>query len=136
MKFVTCVARALLGGMFIVGGYNAAKVPGGRTKVVEGTGLPYAEEFVRFNGAAQAVGGTALALGVFPRAAAVGLIASTIPTTVVGHPFWKDEDPKARQMNLMQFLKNAAAVGGLMLVAAQPKASLCRCRTKSTPAGK
>lgn len=119
MKLSRFVARSLLGGLFIIGGYGAATNPGGRVKAVEAAGVTdpdLAEALVRVNGAAQAIGGTAMALGILPRTAAAGLAASMVPTTVVGHPFWKDTDPKKRQFNNLQFTKNASIVGGLLMV--------------------
>ncbi len=63
-----------------------------------------------------AAGGAALALGIVPRAAAAGLIASLVPTTLAGHRFWEEEDPQARRMQLTQFLKNLGLIGGLVLL--------------------
>ena len=61
------------------------------------------------------LGGAALTLDKLPRLAALGLIASTIPTTLAGHPFW-NFDGAERKAQEIQFLKNAALVGGLLLV--------------------
>ena len=60
--------------------------------------------------------GVALGLGVLPRLAAAGLIASLIPTSAAGHPFWRDTDPAVRAQNLNQTLKHLGLVGGLLLV--------------------
>jgi uncharacterized membrane protein YphA (DoxX/SURF4 family) len=65
-------------------------------------------------------GGTALAANIVPRAAAAGLLCSLIPTTLAGHAFWDEEDPKARAQQLTQFLKNLAIAGGLVVVATSP----------------
>ena len=46
----------------------------------------------------------------------LALIASLIPTTVAGHPFWTIEDPAARAQQRIHFLKNSAMLGGLLLV--------------------
>ena len=110
------VGRVLLGSLFVYGGYQAAKNPGARPVALEKVGLPGGENLVRVNGVAQALGGAALAIGVVPRAAAAGLIASLVPTTIVGHPFWRETEPVPRQAQTVQFLKNAAMLGGLLLV--------------------
>jgi uncharacterized membrane protein YphA (DoxX/SURF4 family) len=51
------------------------------------------------------------------------LAGSMVPTTLAGHAFWKVEDPAARKAQRIQFLKNAALVGGLLFEVAldQPK---------------
>ena len=64
------------------------------------------------------VAGSALALGVRARLAATILAASLVPTTVAGHPYWKEDDPRVRAMQRTQFLKNLGLLGGLLAVLA------------------
>lgn len=115
------LGRALLGTTFIVLGYQAAKEPGGRTALAEDLGIPNPEMAVRANGAAMVVGGSALALGVFPRAAATGLATALVPTTLAGHAFWKVDDPMMRNAQRIQVLKNMALAGGLLTIASSSK---------------
>ena len=75
---------------------------------------------VQFNGAAMVLGGAALVAGKMPRAAALGLAISMVPTTVAGHAFWKLTDQGERKAQRTQFLKNATVVGGLLAIAATP----------------
>ncbi|MEX6429964.1 DoxX family protein [Ferrimicrobium acidiphilum] len=99
----------------IYGGLGAAREPGQRHKALERAGLPASQELVRLNGAAMVVGGVALALGIKPKLAALGLACSITATTVVGHPFWREEDEVSRKSQTIQFYKNAAILGGLLL---------------------
>jgi putative oxidoreductase len=118
MSLLATTGRLLLAAPFVVLGYEAAAEPGPRVALAAELGVPNPELAVRFNGAAMSVGGVALALGILPRTAAAGLVASMIPTTVAGHPYWTMEDPLARKMNRIQVLKNVGLVGGLLGVAA------------------
>jgi putative oxidoreductase len=115
-RLAVAIARVLMAGIFIQGGWSAFKEPAKRVKQAEALGLPKAERMVRANGLAMAAGGGALALGIVPRAAAAGLIASLVPTTLAGHRFWEEDDPQARRMQLTQFLKNLGLIGGLVLL--------------------
>jgi putative oxidoreductase len=115
-RLPVAITRVLIAGVFIHGGWNAFKEPAKRAKQAEKLGLPKADRMVQANGLAMAAGGAALGLGVVPRAAAAGLIASLIPTTLAGHRFWEEEDPQARRMQLTQFLKNLGLIGGLVLL--------------------
>ena len=117
----------MLAPMFVSGGLDAFRHPeakAARAETVTGPltetlGIPDdAAALVRFNGGVQVVGGTMLALGVFTRLAALTLAASLIPTTLAGHRFWAETDPSGRATQRIQFLKNAAMLGGLVLVAA------------------
>ena len=119
MRPAYALARPMIAGMFVKGGLDAVRAPGARVAQAAKLGLPAPEVTVRVNGAAMVLGGTALALGVKKRRAALLLAASLVPSTYAGHPFW-EAPPETRQMQTMQFLKNLAALGGLLLVATEP----------------
>ena len=112
--------QALLGVTFMKLGFDAAVDPSDRVDKAVALGLPNAELAVRGNGTAMVVGGAALTLDKLPRLAAVGLIATMIPTTLAGHAFW-NFDGAERKANEIQFLKNAGLVGGLLLVLARSR---------------
>lgn len=109
------IGQALLSAVFVKSGYDVARRPGPRVDKAAKLGVPNPEMAVRANGAAMVVGGAALALNKAPRLAALGLIASLIPTTVAGHPFWELEGADRKQQEI-HFLKNVGLLGGLLLV--------------------
>lgn len=109
-------AGVLVGLPFVVLGAEAAAEPGGRVQLAADLGVPEPELAVRLNGAAMALGGAALALGVLPRAAAVGLVASLVPTTLAGHAYWQREDPAQAKGDRIQVLKNIGLAGGALAV--------------------
>jgi uncharacterized membrane protein YphA (DoxX/SURF4 family) len=115
---LVAAGRSLMSGIFISGGWSAFIEPGPRTQKAGRIGHPEPELAVRVNGLAMVAGGTALVAGRWPRAAAAGLIASLVPTTVAGHPFWDEEDPATRAQQRTQFLKNLAIIGGLVVLIA------------------
>ena len=117
-------ARLLTGSTYVLLGFDALRAPGGRvdlaapllaairTKVP----LPADDEVVvRGNAAVQVVAGTMLALGRAPRLSALALAGSLIPTTLAGHAYWAIEDPAERKIQRIQFHKNLAMIGGLLL---------------------
>jgi uncharacterized membrane protein YphA (DoxX/SURF4 family) len=113
------LAQAAMGVPFVWLGYDAASEPGGRVAAAADLGVPRPEELVRLNGVAMVLGGAALVANVVPRAAAVGLIASLVPTTLAGHPFWKHDEAPARTAQRIQALKNLGLAGGLLAIAAR-----------------
>jgi uncharacterized membrane protein YphA (DoxX/SURF4 family) len=110
------LGHLLLSGTFISGGWAAFSQPGGRPAKVAAAGIPEPERAVELNGAIMVIGGTMLGLGIAPKVAATMLIGSMVPTTIVGHAFWKEETGPARQNHLTQFLKNLGLIGGLLIV--------------------
>lgn len=123
MSLLTVLGRAALGAPFVYLGYQAVKTPGGRVNAASDFGIPddYAELAVRANGAAMVLGGLSVATGILPRVGAAGVAASLVPTTLAGHAFWNDTDPKTKAANLTQFLKNLGLIGGMLVVAASGK---------------
>jgi putative oxidoreductase len=108
--------RALLSAMFISGGWQAFKAPEARAPRAAAIGVPFPEVATRLNGGAMVLAGAALASGVAVKPAAAVLAASLVPTTIAGHAFWKETDPKARTQQRIHFLKNVAMLGGLLVL--------------------
>jgi putative oxidoreductase len=114
------LARVALASQFITGGTSALlEPPGRRAEQAARLGLPQPEALVRVNGATMVVAGTALALGIWPRAAAAALAGALLPTTLAGHRFWEEQDPAAHRQQRIHFYKNLSMLGGVLLVLAE-----------------
>jgi putative oxidoreductase len=72
---------------------------------------------VRINAGAQVGAGLALATGRMPRLSSMVLLATLVPTTAEGHPFWTIDDPAQRNAQRVQAMKNVGLGGGLLLAA-------------------
>jgi putative oxidoreductase len=66
------------------------------------------------------LGGFGLVLGIYPQIAAIAVIAFLVPATLVAHEFWRAVGTSAFAPQLLQFLKNTAITGGLLLIAITP----------------
>jgi putative oxidoreductase len=117
-------ARVLTGSTYLLLGFDALREPGGRVDQAAGVlaavrkwaPLPADDELVvRGNAAVQVAAGALLALGRVPRLSALALAGSLVPTTLAGHSYWKIEDPAVRKVQRIQFHKNLAMLGGLLL---------------------
>jgi putative oxidoreductase len=126
------IARPLLATPFIYGGISTLRkpqdrVPGARPvveKITEAADkqLPVqlprdVEQYVKVNAGVQVGAGALLALGRFPRLTALLLAGSTVPTTLAGHRFWEEQDPKVQFEKTAHFVKNLGMLGGLLLAA-------------------
>ena len=128
MSVVNRVARPLLAGIFVSGGLDTLRNTKQRAYAAEPVVHALAERFsfipddpvtvVRVDAGAKVGCGLAMALGRFPRLAALGLATSLVPTTLAAHRFWEEEDADRRAMQRIHFLKNAGLLGGLLLAAA------------------
>ncbi|QNE18003.1 DoxX family protein [Kribbella qitaiheensis] len=136
MTVVRALARPLLSTIFIVQGAKAVRSPEPfvtRAQPVTDRVVPLIKKvtpaqvgdrlpdstanLVRLNGAAQMLGGVALASGKGRRLGAVLLAASLVPTTLAGHSFWNETDKDAKANQKIQFMKNLGMMGGLLLAA-------------------
>lgn len=117
MNILKFAGRAAVAAIFIQGGIDSVRNPAGRARMVEQAGLPEPELLTRLNGGLMAGAGSLLALGVAPRSSALALLASLLPTTIVGHAFWNAQGQE-RQGQMVHFAKNLAMMGALLLVVA------------------
>ncbi|MFC7309566.1 DoxX family protein [Streptomyces monticola] len=138
MAVLRRIARPMLASTFVTGGLKTLWHPEQVAGAAEPVAVPVAErvaplpespeQLVRINSAVQVGAGTLLALGRFPRASALALAATLVPTTLAGHPFWTIDDPDERAAQRIHFLKNLSMLGGLLITAADThgKPSLAR----------
>jgi uncharacterized membrane protein YphA (DoxX/SURF4 family) len=126
----------MLAALFIQGGINALRAPAAHAqaakpvfhamapvvdKVVEAAPVdrrPEDETFIKIDGAVKIIGGSMLALGIWPRVAATALAGSLVATTAAAHRFWEESDPQREQDQQIHFLKNVGLLGGLLIAAA------------------
>ena len=121
------LARPMLAGVFIAGGLDVLANPEPRAKLAKpvvdrvAAVVPLApsdpKAAVALNAAVQIGAGSMMAAGILSRLAALALATSLVPTTLAAHRFWEFEDPALRSRHRVEFLKNSAILGGLLVVA-------------------
>jgi uncharacterized membrane protein YphA (DoxX/SURF4 family) len=114
MKAPFLIGRLLFGGFFLYNGINHFKELKSMSQYAKAKGVPQPDVAVAASGAALLIGGASLLLGIKPKigaAAVAGFLAGVSP---VMHDFWKQEDPQKRQMEMIQFSKNMALLGGAL----------------------
>ncbi|MGZ4483623.1 MAG: DoxX family protein [Nocardioidaceae bacterium] len=131
MNLIRLVARPMLASTFIYGGINALRYTAALAEEAKpvndeirevahkvAPSLPVPEDdktMVRLNAGVHIVAGLGLATGKFPRASALTLAATVLPTTAAGHPFWQEKDKAARADQMTHFFKNLSMLGGLVI---------------------
>ena len=134
MTLLRTTARSLLASYFVVSGVKAVRNPELLVTAAEPLTdrfVPLAKQYapaqvadripedtatlVRVNGAAQVLGGLALATGNGRRLGAGLLAATLVPSTLAKHPYWQRTTPEERAIDKAHFLKNSSLLGGLLL---------------------
>jgi putative oxidoreductase len=126
------LARPMLAASFIYGGIGALRDVPSHAKaaapLLEKTTAPVKdslperfptdpETLVRIDSAVKIGAGTMLALGRFPRLAALLLAGSIVPSTLAAHAWWEIDNPQERANQQTHFLKNIGLLGGLLITA-------------------
>ena len=109
------VGRVLLAIIFIKAGFG--KIGGWEATAANmaAKGMPLVPLFLALTIAIELGGGLLLAAGYKARWVALLIFLFLIPVTLIFHPFWGIDPAQVRgQMN--QFLKNAAIMGGMLMV--------------------
>lgn len=124
-------ARVATGATFAVLGAHNINLPADVVPTVEKAGIPHPWGVVQSHGAALVAGGVALAAGKATAPVGYALAAAMVPTTVVGHPYWKMEKHNP-QYNVQRahFWKNVVMAGAAVTIAAGAGAHSVHQRSK------
>jgi putative oxidoreductase len=79
-------------------------------------GVPQAKLATLASGVLIAVGALMVLLGLWLDLGALLLVIFLVPTAVLMHAFWKETDPTARQLEMIQFQKDLGLAGAALLV--------------------
>lgn len=115
--FAGLVGRIFLASIFAISGAAKLLHTPETVAYMTGAGVPAPETLVYVAAGAELLGALALVLGLFSRAAAIGLVLFLVPTTLLFHHFW-DLEGAAALTQQVSFLKNVSIMGGLLMVAA------------------
>ncbi len=115
------LGRLIFGGYFLYNGINHFRQREQLSGYAEAKGVPAADLAVQASGALMALGGLSLLTGYKPKLGSAAITAFLAGVTPSIHRFWSEEDPQRRQVELINFMKNVALVGGAMLAAGRPE---------------
>ncbi len=118
MQAVFVIGRIILGGYFIYNGYNHFKYLKNMTGYTAMKKVPYPKVAVIVGGIMLLLGGFAILLNVYAILGMILLILFLLPTTLVMHQFWKEADVNVHLIERINFTKNLALIGALMLLIA------------------
>ena len=116
-RYLSLVGRILLSSIFLLSALG--KITGWSTTAgyMASKGMPLVPFFLAAATLVELGGGLSLLTGFQARWGALALAAYLIPTTLIFHNFWAFQGQE-QQMQMINFLKNLAIMGGLFQVAA------------------
>jgi putative oxidoreductase len=116
-NIIWLVGRILIGGIFVQSGFAKLINLSAFAAMLSAQGTPdgTAASLAPIAAAVEFGGGLLIVVGLATRYAALLMIAFVIAATLVSHRFWDFEGPM-RQMQIINFEKNLAIVGGFLFV--------------------
>jgi len=120
MLFLFLLGRILLGGYFLQNAYNHFKNADGLAGYAQSKGVPMAKASVIVTGVMMLLGGLGILLGVYVEFAVLLLVLFLLGTLIKMHRYWEVTDPAARMGDHINFYKNLALLGALLMLLAIP----------------
>jgi len=118
MEYVYLIGRIILGLFFLFNAVGHLTRVGMMAGYAASKGVPAAPAVVVATGLQLAVGGVMLLLGWDVWVAALILVAFLVPVALVMHNFWAVKDQQMKMLEMVQFNKNMAIAGALLMIAA------------------
>lgn len=116
MIYLFLLGRILLGGYFIMSGYNHFKNLGMLAGYAGSKGVPMPKQAVMLTGLMLLLGGLGILLGVYIQLSVLLIAIFLIVTTLQMHQFWKVTDQMARMGEEVNFKKNLALLGAVLML--------------------
>lgn len=120
IQIVVLVGRIIFGGYFVMMGINHFMKKENMTQYAKSKGVPSPHLAVIGTGLLLLLGGLGVATGVYESASLGLLLIFLAPTTFIMHQYWKIEDPQAKMAEMVNFLKNMALIGAILIMFGLP----------------
>ena len=110
------VGRVIFGGYFMYNGYSHFKNLANMTGYAQMKGVPLPKYAVMLSGTMLIIGGLYVVTGFLPIVGICLLLAFLVPVTYQMHQFWNITDPMQKLGEKINFTKNLALIGALLMM--------------------
>jgi len=120
MNTLLLIGRIIFGGYFIYNGVNHFIGFGMMTQYAKMKGVPFPAIAQGMTGLMLLLGGLSIVFGIYPFVGIVLLVAFLVPVSLMMHNFCKLEEPQLRMADKINFMKNMALLGAVLMLLAIP----------------
>ena len=121
MEVAFLIGRIIFGGYWLMSALNHFKNLNHMTEYAKAKGTPFPKLAVAGTGAMLLAGALSVLLGVYPLIGIVLLIVFLLGVSFQMHTFWKIDDAQMKQIEMINFTKNMALVGALIMFVLLPR---------------
>jgi uncharacterized membrane protein YphA (DoxX/SURF4 family) len=121
MDIAFLIGRIIFGGYWLMAAINHFKNLNHMSEYAKAKGTPFPKMAVAGTALLLLAGGLSMLLGVYPVGGIGLLIVFLLGVSLQMHTFWKLDDPKMKQIEMINFTKNMALVGALLIFLLLPQ---------------
>ncbi len=114
MDVVILIGRILFGAIFFAGAAGHFTQTAAMAQFTEAKGIKPGTPAVLLSGAWMLVAALMVVVGVWADLGALMLAVFLLPTAVLMHAFWKEQDPQAKSGEQMHFHKDVSLAGAAL----------------------
>lgn len=115
MEWAFLVGRIIVGAFWLFNAFNHFTQTKMMVPYAKSKGVPLAELAVPGTGLLLLIGGLSFLTGLYPLIGIAALVLFLIPTTFIMHNFWAIQDPQMKMVEMVNFNKNLALLGFLLI---------------------
>ncbi len=115
MEWVFLVGRIIVGVFWLFNAFNHFAQGKMMIPYAKSKGVPLAEIAVPGTGLLLLIGGLSFLTGLYPTVGIAALVLFLVPTTFIMHNFWAIQDPQMKMVEMVNFNKNLALLGFLLM---------------------
>jgi putative oxidoreductase len=121
MNVAFLIGRIIFGGYWLMAAVNHFKNLAHMSEYAKAKGTPFPKLAVAGTGALLLAGGLSMLLGVYPVAGIALLILFLLGGSIQMHSFWKVDNAQMKQIEIINFTKNMALIGALLMFLLLPR---------------
>jgi putative oxidoreductase len=121
MDVAFLIGRIIFGGCWLMAAVNHFKNLAHMSEYAKAKGTPFPKLAVAGTGALLLAGGLSMLLGVYPVAGIALLILFLLGGSIQMHSFWKVDNAQMKQIEIINFTKNMALIGALLVFLLLPR---------------
>ncbi len=121
MQVAFLIGRIIFGGFWLMSALNHFKNLNYMSGYAKAKGTPAPKLAVAGTGVILLLGGLSMLVGVYPIVGVILLIVFLLGVSLQMHNYWKLDDPQMKQVDMINFHKNLALVGALLMLLLIPQ---------------
>jgi putative oxidoreductase len=115
MVVLFVIGRIIFGLYFIYNAYNHFRNIAIMSRNAKAKGVPLAPLAVVITGLLLLGGGLSMLFGVYPVLGIIFMFVFLVPVSFIIHNYWAIENPQKKMVQQINFLKNMALIGALLM---------------------